>query len=102
MSFGLILQNIQTEDYKYYKAYSNSPLFERPLHISKKKHLNRLKERMLSLDISKYVLTSRPNSAWKFVMITNVRYYITSTGFLLGQGALPNYIKYSSAIISLE
>ena len=39
MSFGLILQNIQTEDYRYYKAYSNSPLFERPLHISKKKHL---------------------------------------------------------------
>jgi hypothetical protein len=101
MAFGVILQHTTTNEFRYFKAYTNDPLFQRPLYISLRKHILRLKDRLTKLDISKYMMRARKDTKWKPVMVTNVRYYITSTGYVLGHGDLPVYISASHSILSL-
>ena len=103
LSFGMILQNIETQEYRYFRAYSNDPLFQTPLHISKREDLNKLRERLSELDITEYIMKARPNTKWQPVLVTNVRFYATSTGFTLGSTHnLPEYIKNSRSLISLH
>ena len=103
LSFGMILQNIETEEYRYFRAYSNDPLFHSPIHISEKEDLNKLREKLSELDITQYILKARPNTKWQPVLVTNVRFYATSTGFTLGSAVnLPEYITNSRSLISLQ
>ena len=46
-------------------------------------------------------MRARKDTKWKPVMISNVRYYVTSTGYVLGHGDLPRYISSSHSIVCL-
>ena len=101
LSFGSILQHVETGDYRYFKAYSNYPLLDLPISISNRLDLEKVQDHLNELDLTAYISKDRPDTKWRLVLITNVRFYITSTGFPLGQGELPGYIKNSKSIISL-
>ena len=102
LSFGVILENIETGEFRYFRAYSNDPLFQTPIHISKREDLSKLRERLSELDITHYVMKARPNTHWRPALVTNVRFYVTNTGFPLGSPqVLPDYVRNSKSILSL-
>ena len=103
LSFGVILQNINTNEYRYFRAYSNDALLPSPVLISARKDLDKLMDKFKEMDIHNYLLKARPNTHWKPVLITNVRFYVTNVGFPLGASiTLPDFIKRNKNIISLE
>ena len=84
MEFGLILVNTQTEEYRYFTPYSNESLFERPLYISRRQDLHRLRLRLQRLNITDFILRQRPDTKWKPVLITNFRFIVNSLDYSLG------------------
>ena len=78
------------------------PLFTAPMHITNRSALDKFLQKLSEIDITSYVLKARPNTHWQPVMVTNVRYYATTTGYTLGSAVqLPEYIKNRTSIISL-
>ncbi|KAJ8300697.1 hypothetical protein KUTeg_022216 [Tegillarca granosa] len=102
MSFGMILQNRRTGEYRYYIPYVNSNVFESPMFISKRSDLRRLNLQLRKWDILTELLRNRPNTEWIPVLMTNVHFAITSTNYVLGKGCLPNYILKRKSIIALD
>ena len=103
LSFGLILQNINTNEYRYFRAYSNDALLPSPVLISSRQDLDKLADKFKEMDIHNYLLKARPNTHWKPVLITNVRFYVTNIGFPLGSPiTLPDYIKNRKCIMPLQ
>ena len=101
LAFGCILQNITSNEYRYFKAYSNSPIFELPINISRREDIEKFRKRLSEMDVISHITQSRPNSKWKLILVTNVRYFVTSTSFPLGHGILPPYIKNMRCVIAL-
>lgn len=54
MSFGLILQHIETEEYRYFIPYYNESVFSRSVFINRN-DLNRLRDRLARLDLPNYL-----------------------------------------------
>ena len=104
MEFGLILVNTQTEEYRYFTPYSNESLFERPLYISRRQDLHRLRLRLQRLNITDFILRQRPDTKWKPVLITNFRFIVNSLDYSLGgvHVKLPEHVKNSRSIICLD
>ncbi len=85
LSFGIILQNTETDELVYYRPYSNALVFERAMYVSRRADLRRVKRRMVNLDILQYMLNQRPNTKYAPVLITNVRVWIWDLDYpLLG------------------
>ncbi|KAJ8307836.1 hypothetical protein KUTeg_014619 [Tegillarca granosa] len=104
LQFGLILVNTQDREYRYFRPYSNDELFERPIYISRRRDLNRLRLRLQKLNVTDYILQQRPNSKWKPILITNVRFCLFHLNYSLGQvkGQLPAHIESCKAIVCLN
>jgi G:T-mismatch repair DNA endonuclease (very short patch repair protein) len=104
LAFGFILKNIETNKYRFFKPYTNSSVFEIPISISKRKDLEEMKEKMISIDILEFVSNQREHSKYKFFMLTNILYSVYSQlEFALGKKeTLPMYIKQPKSIISLD
>ncbi|XP_060570376.1 uncharacterized protein LOC132728723 [Ruditapes philippinarum] len=101
LSFGLILQNVETGIYRYFVPYYTDGLFLFPQLISNRNDIEKLRKRLSELDISNYFQKQRPNSKWKPVFVTNVLYHVHKTSFPLGMSQpLPDYIVKSKSIIS--
>lgn len=103
LAFSMILRNIDTQELRFFKAFSNFPVFHRPLHISSSKHLSRLRKRFENLDLEAYGKKSRPDTRWRCIFLCNVRYFVYSSGFPLGSSVSVNasFIQNSSNIVSL-
>jgi hypothetical protein len=103
LSFGLILQNVETGIYRYFVPYYTDGLFLFPQLISNRNDIEKLRKRLSELDISNYFQKQRPNSKWKPVFVTNVLYHVHKTSFPLGMSQpLPDYIVKSKSLISFE
>lgn len=104
LEFGLILVHSETREYRYFKPHHNQELFQRPIYVSNRRHLNRLYLRMRQLNITDYILRQRPDTKWKPYLITNLRIVIYSLNFVLGKGdtVLPDHIQQSANIVSLS
>lgn len=102
--FGYILWNHETKNYRYFKPYNNTEIFDFPLYISKRRDLNKFEEKLQEIDICSYVMKDSPNTKWKFFAVTNVKFFLYYSGFMLGAPInLPNYItKQNNGIISFE
>lgn len=87
--------NSETGKYRYFKPHHNQELFQRPIYVSNRRHLNRLYLRMRQLNITDYILRQRPDTKWKPYLITNLRIVIYSLNFVLGKGdtVLPDRSK---------
>lgn len=103
LSFGIILQHIETEAYRYFVPYHNENIFSRPILINNRNDILRLRDRLARLDITNYILKQRPDTKWKPVVVTNVRYDLYKTSFVLGLAQnLPNYLLKSKSVICFE
>lgn len=103
LEFGLILIHTETNEYRYFKPYHNQEVFQRPIYVSQRNHLNRLQQRMQRFNITDYILRQRPDTKWKPYLITNVRIVIYHLNFVLGNAAiiLPPHISQSKSIVKL-
>ncbi|KAK3097803.1 hypothetical protein FSP39_013348 [Pinctada imbricata] len=103
LNFGLILVNTETGEYRYFIPYSNESLFQRPIYISRRRDLEKLRKRLDRFNIMDYILQQRPNTKWKPVLITNVHFHLYSLNYPLGTSLhLPNYIASLRSIVSLD
>ena len=104
IEFGLILLNTETEEYIYFTPYSNESLFERPIYISRRQDLHRLRLRLQRLNITDFILRQRTNTKWKPVLVTNFRFIVYSLDYPLGgvYVNLPDHVKNSKSIIALD
>ena len=76
-------------------------MFQKPIVITNLSSLKRLKQKVEKLNISDYILNSRPNSRFVPVYITNINFDIALTNFPLGSDVvLPNFVKNSNSIIT--
>ena len=104
LEFGLILVNPETGEYRYFTPYSNEALFDRPIYVSRRQDIRRLRLRLERLNITDYVLRQRPDTKWKPSLITNVRFTVYSLNHALGivNVKLPDHVKNSKSIIALD
>ena len=104
LEFGLILVNTETGQYRYFTPYSNEALFDRPIYVSRRQDLHRLRLRLQGLNITDFILRQRPNTKWKPVIVTNVRFTLYSLDYPLGTASiqLPDHVKNSRSIIALD
>jgi hypothetical protein len=103
ISFGLILYNVETREYRYFIAYNNDQVFPFPIQIVRREDLEKLKKKLTEMNIANYILRQRPNTKFKPVLITNVHFNIYESSYVLGTGeTLPEYLLHSSSIVSFQ
>ena len=104
LKYGLILRHTETGEYRYFRPYANESLFQRPLYVSRRRDLNRLKLRLQRFNVTDYILIQRPDTKWKPYLVTNVRFVLYHFNYPLGHVGfqLPDYIKQSRSIVALE
>ena len=84
LSFGPILQNINTQIYRYFASHYTDGLFLFPQLISSRQDIENLRLQLAKLDLSTYFHKQKPNSEWTPVVITNVLYVVYKTSFPKG------------------
>ena len=105
LAFGVILQNVETEEYRYYTPYYNSTLLDHPARINNRSDLIALFRRLERMDLLDLVLKTKESTKWRKVFITNINYYIYRTAFpigALGGVVLPDYIRQKRSIIGFQ
>jgi hypothetical protein len=104
LKYGLILRHTETGEYRYFRPYANESLFQRPVYVSRRRDLNRLKLRLQRFNVTDYILRQRPDTKWKPYLVTNVRFVLYHFNYPLGHVGfqLPDYIKQSRSIVALE
>ena len=102
LEFGLILMNTKAGAYHYFVPYSNEALFDRPIYVSKRQDLHRL--RLQRLNITDFILRQRPSTKWKQVLVAIVIFIVFHLNYPLGgvNIKLPDYVKSNKSIIALD
>ncbi len=102
MAFGYILRHKVTGELRYFIAFDNEPIFDKPIYISKASDLLRLKRKLSRLDINEYIFNMRIDTSWTPYLITNLTFFIQNTGFTLGNALeLPQFLVDKKSIIGL-
>jgi hypothetical protein len=101
-SFGMILQHVETQEYRFYYPHSNSDVLVVPFLFTQSDDLKQFHNMMYDQDFWGYVNKISGSTKWVVRMVCNVRYRISKTSFVLGQGDLPPYVNKSKAILSLH
>ena len=100
-SFGMILQNTETGEYRYYITYFNNKILHFPFTISNRNSIVFRMFKLTKLDIIEQARAVRPSTAGTLAFITNVQYVVFKTEFPLGQtDNFPSYLKKNPYIIS--
>ena len=84
-SFGMILQNTETGEYRYYIPYFNNKILHFPFTISNMNSIRFLMFKLAKLDIIEQARAVRPSTVWTLAFITNIQYVVFKTEFPLGQ-----------------
>ena len=102
-SIGLILRHVELGTYRYFVPYHNESLFSVPLYVRIRRGLEKVRSRLLQLDVADYATRQRPNTKWKPVMVTNIVYQVYKTSYPLGlTTGLPDFVAKSKSIVSFE
>ena len=72
LALGFILQNVETNEYRYYYPHENNLLLDRAFLLSNKNDLLNLQNEIEKLDLIETCTKERQNSKWRFAVITNV------------------------------
>ena len=100
-SFGMILQNTETGEYRYYIPYFNNKILHFPFTISNRNSIRFLMLKLARLDIIQQARAVRPSTLWTLAFITNIQYVVFKTQFPLGQvDNLPNFLRQNPYLIS--
>lgn len=101
-SFEIVLRNTDGE-LRYFYASGNETSLEEPFQISKKGDIETLMLRLKTNDLLQTAMQSRPNSKWSVYVVTNIRWMVTRTNYILGSNRkLPDYIRKKRSIIALD
>ena len=107
LSYGFILRNKNTGQYKYYHSSCNccGRYLDEPSLITNSTDFDGFLERIRETDVLQWAINQRPDSAWVCELVTNVTFFVNRIidhpiG-CVGMTALPMYIK-NKAIIGLE
>jgi len=84
LSFGFILQHVETNEYRFFHPYSNTYALDSPLSISTPDDILKVETSLDNMKILDLILKERPNTKWRFAMVTNVIYITSHTTFPLG------------------
>jgi len=105
IAFGTLLQNTENMEFRYFHPHSNVDIFERPNQVSNPRDLQQLIEKVRALDIYEEVNVNHPDTKFKLVTVTNVRYKVFLMGFPLTLGCpqvkLPEHILHNKAISTM-
>ena len=77
ISFGFVLQSVQNpEEFRYYYAADNNPIFLNPMVLSDDSDLNYIKSKLRENEILPNLINQRPDTKWKFYCFTNVTFFV--------------------------
>ena len=113
MGVGRILRNVENNELKYWRAehdqhhvlLKDSEEVVKPMKINSRKDIEEVAQKASELADEDYLKTGRPDTKWELVMPTNIRYYVSYTGFVTGvfEGKhLPGYIYGNKNIVALH
>ncbi len=104
ISFGVILRHVETEEVRYFRPYSNQALFDQPIFVGRRADIANIVQRLNDTDVIESVIKNRPDTKWRLEFITNARFQVFSTNFVLGTARtpLPSFIKLNDSVIGLE
>ena len=88
LSGGIILRNKYSSELTYFIPFSNLEYFPEPVLITNRKDLQKLEERMKKIDFLEHALLLRPDSRYKPVLVTNLKFIVTKINYPLGCGEL--------------
>jgi len=74
VGFGVILQNVQTEEFRFFNPSYNNLIFDRPKTVSIHRNLEEILKDLKTTDIITYSTADKPSTAWEFVKVICVRY----------------------------
>ena len=113
MGVGRILRNVENNELKYWRAehdqhhvlLKDSEEVVKPMKINSRKDIEEVAQKASELADEDYLKTGRPDTKWELVMPTNIRYYVSYTGFVTGvfEGKhLPGFIYGNKNIVALH
>ena len=76
MSFGFILNNVETGETRYSYPSQNGFIFDEPLVVADEADLRRVLQRVKMTDWLEYVWQQKPNSKWRIALLTNVAFHL--------------------------
>ena len=103
VALGYIIRNPTTDKYRYFAAHLNNALFEMPLLVTDNLTEQEMENRLREIDIMQSISNFRPNSNWELVLITNIVFFVTQTGFVFGKvpSLFPKRFLHSRGLVSL-
>ena len=72
IALGFLLQNIETNDYRYFYPHENNLLLYRAFLLSNRNDLLNIQKEIEILDLIETCTQERQNSKWRLTVITNV------------------------------
>ena len=72
IALGFLLQNIETNDYRYFYPHENNLQLDRVFLLSNRNDLLNIQNEIEKLDLIETCTQERQNSKWRFTEITNV------------------------------
>ena len=72
LALGFLLQNIETNDYRYFYPHENNLLLDRAFLLSNRNDLLNIQNEIEKVDLIEACTQERQNSKWRFTVITNV------------------------------
>ena len=70
--------------------------------VSKREDLDKAIGVLSPVDYENDFIANCPDTKWQVVMITNVTYFVTHTGYPLGRGLLPDFLGRKPCIGGLD
>jgi hypothetical protein len=103
LSAGVILQEKNSNQTRYFKPAPNTVILTYPIHIWNNHSLERAIQKLLEKDINEMIRHYRPDSGYVVRFVTQLEYYVYSTDFPLGQEInLPPFVKNNRTIVTRQ
>ena len=102
ITFGSILQNKETENYRYFRPGTDT-LFDFPQAVTDAEDLERFIEALKSKNIRDIIEISREDTKSRFIVLTHIIITIDSMAYPLGYSGvkLPDYLLNCRSVITL-
>ena len=75
--FRFVLQSVPNpEEFRYYYAANNNPVFLNPMVLSDDSDLNFIKSKLREDEVLPSLINQRPDTKWKFYCVRNVTFFV--------------------------
>lgn len=96
LSFGMILAHTETGRHRYFRPYDNQSVLEEPVLVSERADIQKVVRKLSKMDVLREAAKTRPDTKWRLVILTNIRFKVYNTNYVLGavdkKKGLPDYI----------